>query len=269
MRLFGSAVRKLARRPATLLTFGVLAGLLVLIVLAVSAGPRPTGSGSGPRFDPLTLVTFPGAYVQILSFTLGLGGLFAVIYGAAIAGSEWNWGTFKSAITRGESRTVYILATYGGVLVALLVGLVAVYVVGVVIAAIGATLANVPLTGIGDSEALARLPTLFGRGAIAIAAQGAVGFTVATLARSQLAGIGFGIAIYFVGTFASLFLPDIVQYLPFQLATRAIGSGLNGGAGGALTPAMSADTALILLIAWLAGSLIVAAGFSERAEVLG
>ena len=240
-------------------------------MLAVSAGPRPGGGqdGDGPRFNPLILVTFPGAYSQILSFVLGLGGLFAVIYGAAIAGSEWSWGTFKSIVARGESRTLYMLSTFAAVAVALFVGLLLVFLIGVMAGVVGATIARVPLDGIGDSEALARLPTLFGRGAVAIAAQGALGFTVATLARSQLAGIGFGIAIYFVGTFASIFLPDIVQYLPFQLASRAIGSGFSGGPGPALAAGMSADTALVLLVAWLVGSLIVAAGFSERAEVLG
>ena len=40
----------------------------------------------------LLLVTFPGAYTLLLSFILGLGGLFAMIYGAAIAGSEWTLG---------------------------------------------------------------------------------------------------------------------------------------------------------------------------------
>ena len=57
----------------------------------------------------LLLVTFPGAYTLIISFILGLGGLFAVIYGAAVAGSEWTWGTLKSAVARGESRSRYQL----------------------------------------------------------------------------------------------------------------------------------------------------------------
>ena len=50
------------------------------------------------------MLTFPGAYDQVLSFILGLGGRFAVIYGAAVAGSEWSWGMLKAAVARGESR---------------------------------------------------------------------------------------------------------------------------------------------------------------------
>jgi ABC-2 type transport system permease protein len=56
------------------------------------------------------LVTFPGAYdLGCSTFIIGLGGLFAMIYGAAIAGSEWSWGTLKSAVARGESRVRYML----------------------------------------------------------------------------------------------------------------------------------------------------------------
>ena len=86
-----------------------------------------------------------------------------------------------------------------------------------------------------DATALGDLPELLARGMVGIAAQAALGFAVATLARSQLAGIGFGIALYFVGSFALLFLPQVVKYLPFQLANSALDIGRVGlGNGGAL-----------------------------------
>ncbi len=86
MRLFGSGLRKLVRRPATWLTLGLLIGLLGLILVAVGA------TANDLRADPesgnaLLLLTFPLAYGFVLGFILWLGGLFAVIYGAAVAGS--------------------------------------------------------------------------------------------------------------------------------------------------------------------------------------
>jgi hypothetical protein len=123
-----------------------------------------------------------------------------------------------------------------------------------------------------DSTALGNLPELFARGMVGIGAEAALGFAVATLARSQLAGIGAGIALYFVGSFALLFLPQVVKYLPFQLANSALDIGRIGpGAGGALASSavVEPDLALVLLVVWLVGSLAVAAAFSERAEVLG
>jgi hypothetical protein len=105
---------------------------------------------------------------------------------------------------------------------------------------------------------------------VAITETAALGFAVATLARSQLAGIGVGIAVYFGETFAGLFLPDVVKYMPFHLATAAVG----GSTGFAPVPSssgpvMSTDTALVLVAVWLVASLVVASGFGERAEITG
>lgn len=268
MRLFFSGLRKLARRLATLLTFGLLAGLLALIILAVTA---TGGEGGDQDFDPLTLVTFPVAYDLILGFILGLGGMFGVVYGAAIAGSEWSWGTLKAVVARGESRSRYMLATFAAVAVVTAVGLLVTFLIGVGTAALGASLSGISLEGIGNTEALGRLPELFARGWFAIVTQAALGYAVATLARSQLAGIGIGIAIYFGGTFAGIFLPDIVQYLPFQLADTAMGAqgGFGGGEGAGGVSDISKDFALVLLGVWLVVSLAVTALFTERAEITG
>jgi ABC-type transport system involved in multi-copper enzyme maturation permease subunit len=264
MRLFTSSLRKLVRRPATWVTFGLLGGLLVLINVAVAAAPRD-GGGEG---DPLVLVTFPGAYSLLLSFILGLGGLLAVIYGAAVAGSEWSWATLKTMVARGESRSRYLLATFAGIAVVTVIGLLVTYAIGIASAAAGATIAGVPLDGLDDATALGQLPELLGRGSVGMVVQAGLGFAVATLARSQLAGVGVGIAIYFGGTFATFFLPDVVQYLPFQLADTALGTPAFGG-GPPDTGDLAPNTALLLLGVWLIGELAVAAGFSERAEITG
>ena len=224
-------------------------------------------------FDALTLVTFPGAYDLLLSFILGLGGLFAVIYGAAIAGSEWSWGTLKAVVARGESRSRYLLSIFFAVAVVMAVGLLVTFVVAVGAAAVGAAIAGVPLDGLLETGATTGLAGKFARGMVGIVAQGALGFAVATLARSQLAGIGAGIGVYFAGTFAGIFLPDVVKYLPFQLATAATGGsggfGGGGGGGGLATSVVAPELALVLLVAWLIGCLAVAAGFTERAEITG
>lgn len=266
MRLFRSSLQKLATRMATLLTFGILAGLLVLIDLGVAT--TRGGEGQGSR-NALALITFPGAYDQILRFILGLGGLFAVTYGAAIAGSEWTWGTLKTAVARGESRSRYVLATFAAISVVLMVGLLFAFLVGVGGAILGSSIAGIDLDGLGNREVLDTLPEHFARGWVAITMTASVGFAVATLARSQLAGIGTGIALYFGEAFASIFLPDIVKYLPFDLASAAVGAGGGFGPPDAAGTALAADTALLLAVVWLVGSLVVAAGITERAEITG
>lgn len=267
--LFVADLRKLIRRPASFISLGLLIGLLALIFLAVGATARQASAAEGGA-AALLLVTFPGAYTLIISFLLGLGGLFAVIYGAAVAGSEWTWGTLKSAVARGESRSRYQLSLFAAIALLIGIGLLVAFVVGVGVAVVGALLAGVSTTGLGDSAALATLPELLGRAWLAVVEEGAIGFAIATLARSQLAGIGAGIALYFGEQFASIFLPDVVKYLPFDAASAVVAVSDEGfGGGGQLATRLDPNTALLVVTAWLIGSLVVAALFTERAEITG
>lgn len=272
MRLYRSGLRKLRRRMATWVTFGLLGGLLALILIAVGATANRPGATGPQRLAALTLVTFPGAYDAILSFILGLGGLFAVIYGAAIAGSEWSWGTLKNAVARGESRSKYALLTFGSIATIVAVGLLFAFVVGLIAAVISANLASVSTAGLTDGATIGRLPVNLVKGWIAIVEEGALGFAIATVARSQLAGIGAGIALYFGETFARLFLPDIVKFLPFSVAQASVSGGTTGGGfggGGQQLAQLEPNLAFVLVIVWLVGALAVAAIFTERAEITG
>ena len=275
MRLFVSGIRKLSRRPATFVTFGLLIGLLVLIVLAVGATANSNmggGAGAGERGAAAKeLLTFPGAYDRMLGFIIGLGGLFAMIYGAAIAGSEWSWGTLKSAVARGESRVRYMLLQFSSVAFMVAVGLVLAFGIAVVAAIVGAHLANVSTSGLGDTATLGHLPERLLKGWLAVVEEAALGFTIATLARSQLAGIGAGIAFYFGESFAGIFLPDVVKYMPFSVANAAVstGSGQGLSSGGGAIASLPADQALVLVALWLVGSLLVASIFSDRVEITG
>jgi ABC-2 type transport system permease protein len=274
MRLFVSGIRKLSRRPATFVTFGLLIGLLVLIVLAVGATANSTAGGAGQAQRDVTakqLVTFPAAYDHMLGFIIGLGGLFAMIYGAAIAGSEWSWGTLKSAVARGESRVRYMLLQFSSIALMIAIGVVVAFGIAVVAAIIGANLANVSTSGLSDTATLGHLPERLLKGWFAVIEEAALGFAIATLARSQLAGIGVGIAFYFGESFASIFLPDVVKYMPFSVANAAVstgsGQGLGGGSGAIAS--LPADQALVLVALWLVGSLLVVALFSDRVEITG
>ena len=271
MRLFVSGLRKLVRRPASFVSLGLLVGLLGLIIVA-SATVAAREADLEEKLRALVIVTFPGAYGLILSFLLGLGGLFAVIYGAAIAGSEWSWGTLKNAVARGESRVRYMLVTFAAIGVMVAVGLAISFIIGVGAAIAGAGIAGVSTAGLSDADTLNRLPAQFARGWFAVTEEASLGFAIATLARSQLAGIGAGIAFYFGETFAAIFLPDIVKYLPFAVARASLDSGSSFGGdgdGGQQLASLPSDQALILVAVWLAGSLFVALLFADRAEITG
>jgi hypothetical protein len=271
MRIFLSGLRKLIGRPVSFVSVGLLIGLLGLILIA-AATVGQQGSGRNAQ-NARALITFPGAYDLILSFMFGLGGLVAVIFGAAIAGSEWSWGTLKNAVARGESRTRYMLGTFAAIVVMVAVGLAITFVAGVGLGLLSATIAGIPTAGVSDADTLQRIPALAARGWFAVVEQASLGFAIATLARSQLAGIGAGIAFYFGETFARIFLPDIIKYMPFAVAQASINTagspGSAGSGGGGFVEVLPADTALVLVGVWLVGSLVVAIGFTERAEITG
>ena len=271
MRVFGAGLRKLIGRPASFVSVGLLVGLLGLILLASATVGQSNG---GPRGQAAAraLLTFPGAYDFVLSFMFGLGGLVAVLFAAAVAGSEWSWGTLKSAVARGESRTRYMLGTFAAIAVMVAVGLLITFALGIGLALIAATIAGIPTAGVTDADTVARLPAMAARGWFAVVEQAALGFAIATLARSQLAGIGAGIAFYFGETFATIFLPDIVKYMPFAVARASVDTGTAGGfggGGGEVTAALAPDTALALVALWLVGALLVTILFTERAEITG
>jgi ABC-2 type transport system permease protein len=271
MRLFWSGLAKLRRRLATWLTLGLLTGLLALVFIAVGGTANRASTQPGAR-AALAILSFPAAYDVILTFILGLGGLMAVIYGAAVAGSEWTWGTLKSAVARGESRARYVLAMFAAVAFVVAIGLVIAFGVGIAAALIGGRLAGVPVGELGDPATVQRLPQQFVRGWIGLLEEASIGFAVATLARSQLAGIGVGIGLYFGESFATIFLPDFVKYLPFNVASAAVRTGEatgGGGFGGNAAASLPPDTALLAAIAWLIGALVVASVFTERAEITG
>jgi ABC-2 type transport system permease protein len=271
MRIFMAGILKLSRRLATWLTFGILLAILGLIFVAVGATPADSGGGGGEQgVDPAALLAFPAAYDNVIGFILGLGSLLAVVYGAAIAGSEWTWGTLKSAVARGESRSLYILATFAAIAAVFAIAIVLAVGFGVLAAIVGGAFAGVPTDGIGDASALGALPDKLARVWVAIVGEGALGFAIATLTRSQLAGIGVGVGVYFGGTFAAIFLPDIVKYLPFSAANAVLATpeGAPGGGGNQL-PTLEPNIALLVVAAWLVGALIVAALFTERAEIAG
>ena len=216
-------------------------------------------------------MTFPGAYTLILSFILGLGGLFAVIYGAAIAGLRVDLGhaqdrrrprrepePLPAPDVRGDRR-------HGRRRACRRVR------VGVVVALVGASIAGVSTAGLGDTATLDRLPELLVRGWLAIVEEGALGFAIATLARSQLAGIGAGIALYFGETFAGD-LPARHREVP------ALQRGDRGrrrdrrrrfGGGGGTVVRLDPNVALLVVAAWLVGAIVVSAVRTERAEISG
>jgi hypothetical protein len=199
----------------------------------------------------------------------------AMIFVTAVAGTEWTWGTLKVAVMRGESRSRYALATFGSLAVILLVAEIVVFAAGFLGAVTGAMAAGIPLRGFTDGDALPHLASLLVRCWIAVCCLSAVAYAIAMVAKNQMAGVGVVIGLYIAGVFAPLALPEnvqrVVEYLPFGVAGDAIGLIGPPGAAGSVNNAIAIEPnlALVITLAWIVGSLAVAALATERAEIGG
>jgi ABC-2 type transport system permease protein len=263
-------LRKLVRRPASWVTLGLLVGLNGLILLALLAASQ-VSTDPAAALGARQVFTFPAAYSLLLGFVMLFGPLFAVAYGGAIAGSEWGWGTLKAAVSRGESRTRYTLAMYAAVAIAIWIGLVVAYLAAILMAIALSAIVGVSLAGVGEVDDAGALVEHFLRAAVALAMTGAFGLAIATVTRSQLAGIVVGVGLSFAEGIAGLFLPEVFKWFPFaaaSAATATAGSSF-GGDGGPSPVQLDSTTALLVVIAWLVAALVVLAAWTERAEING
>ena len=278
MRLLRGELRKLVKRPASRITLILQLAIILIIYLSVAASFKAladnasTPNAEQSRVGIKLLLTFPGAYAGVIGLITGLGGLLAIGYGASAAGADWGWGMVKVAIARGESRSRYILAKLVAVLLLIGLGVLISFVVGVVAAVVAAAVAGISLSGVSDSSVVSTLPEQLLRGWWGIAEEATIGFAIATFARSQLAGLGAGIALYFVEQFSTLFLPDVVRYLPFHVASSALRvttSVAGNGNGASLIPPLDPNFALLLVTIYLLVAAAAAALIVERAEITG
>ena len=193
-----------------------------------------------------------------------------MIYGAAIAGSSGPGGRSRPPSRAARAGAGTRSLTFASIAVIVGIGLLVAFVVGVIVALVGATIAGVPTDGMrrrDDPRRVARAPR---RGWLAHRRGGALGFAIATLARSQLAGIGVGIALYFGETVRDA-LPARHRQVP---AVQRREGGVRTSAGApagrhSSSRASSRTWRCSSYRLWLVGALVVTAIFTERAEITG
>jgi hypothetical protein len=99
------------------------------------------------------------------------------------------------------------------------------------------------------------------------------GYAVATVARSQIAGIAVAIVVYFVEGIARFFLSDLLQWSPFAAAEALVSGGgsvsIGNGPGSVTLQRLDDPLALVVSLAWIATGVAVAVAFTERAEIGG
>jgi ABC-type transport system involved in multi-copper enzyme maturation permease subunit len=269
MGLLWISLIKLAKRPATWIVLVIVLALiaLVFIGLAASSGDQ---TDPGGELQVRLILSFPTAYTTLVGIILTFGGLVALVYGAAIIGAEWASGTIRAVVARGESRVRFTIITFLAIALMIGIGVVVTFSVGVVLAIIAAGMVGLDTATATSTDTLASFPDLLVRTWLGVTVQAAIGFAVAMLFRSQLAGIAAGLALYFGGIFLALvpLANDVLPYFPFNVANAVVSSveGVDNGGFGA-NQQIDSTTALVLAVAYLVGSLAVASLAARRAQI--
>ena len=133
-----------------------------------------------------------------------------------------------------------------------------------------AEIAGVGSAGATDPDTLGTLPELLARTWLGVAQAAAIGFAIAMLFKSQLAGIGAGIALYFAELFLALVpgLRDVLVYFPFSVSGAVIATSdeLDSGGFGSVNT-LDPDQAVLWSLGYLVLALAIASIAARRAQI--
>jgi ABC-2 type transport system permease protein len=284
IRAFRGELFKTVRRPAVWVCIGVLLAVAVTIGYAIPwliYTHPPSGSSQGlppgTTLADFKVTLYPPNFVrQTLQQWSVLGGVFALILGVLLQGSEYGWGTIKTLDTQRGGR----LEMLGGKVAALAV-VVVILVLALFIVDAAASTAVALIDGQSLSypdatvtaRAVGAMYLIFGFWSL-------FGLVLATLFRQSAMAIGLGLAYALViealifGLTASL-VPNVVnpirQWFPLTNATWLANSFGQPRIGRlqTTTPAPYADAthAVVVLCLYLVAFGVITAGLLRRRDV--
>jgi len=283
---FRGEMYKIVRRPAVWVSIGTLLLLAALIGYAllwfVFTHP-PAGSEQGlppgARLSDAKVALYPANLVrETLSMWGDLGGVFALILGVLVQGSEFGWGTVKTLYTQRSGRLAMLAGKMGSLAVMVLVMVLALFAVdaagSLVVATIDGKSTTFPAIGV-IARGIGACYLIFGFWAL-------LGVCLSTLFRQSAMAIGLGLAYGLVverlifGLLAILggtTIPSIQQWFPITNTTYLVQSfGSNGGVrvgttATAAVPFADATHATAVLILYVAVFALVTAWLSRTRDV--
>ena len=263
--------RKNRFRPAFLVSSGIV-GAITAVAYGVN-WYQALHPGAGNRQVASLLTLYPDQVVNnVMGAGFPIGAAIAIVVGALVAGSEYSWGTMKTSLTQGPGRLttwfgrVVVFAAWMGIMTLILF-------------AVGAASSVVVASFQGHAIAWpAAVDIAKGIGAIwlVFAVNGAIGLALGTLIRSSAAALGIGliyvlaveiIAVRFIDSINSGAYKWIGDLFVNQNATALMQSFTSPAFGRTLAPSIGAETAVLVLMAYLAGLVVVAAALVCQRDV--
>ncbi|HEY7199259.1 MAG TPA: hypothetical protein VIC57_03555 [Candidatus Dormibacteraeota bacterium] len=270
---------KLTRRPSIWVSIGLMlamaVGLEYLLVYVVVTHPPAGAARAGANLDSLRAALYPDSLVRkSLANVSGLYGIFALIIGVLAQGSEYSWGTVKTAHLQVPGRLSMItgqLVGLAGLTLMMAGGLLA---VDAAASFLIATIDSHPVSWPALDEVLRGV----GAAWLVLYFVAVLGFGLATIFRQSAMAIGLGLAYALVIENLVFGLLDNLgnafqqaqQVFPIANAGYLVDS--FGRAAATVTPAAnlppaSATHAVIALVIWIVMLAGVAGGLARLRDI--
>jgi hypothetical protein len=270
---------KVVRRPSMWVTIGLMlavsVGLEYLLVYVVVTHPPPNAVRVGATLTTLRNDLYPAALVRkTLANMSGLYGIFALIIGVLVQGSEYSWGTVKTSHLQLPGRVTIA----GGQLVALAV-LALMMALGLFAAGGVASFGLATIDGQSATwPTVADLIKGVGAAWLILYFMSVVGFGLATLLRGSAVAIGFGLAYVLVienlvfGLLVNLgdTFKQIQELFPVANAgylEQSFGALRAAAASTESAPPVDATHAVTLIVLWLVAIAAISAGLMRIRDI--
>jgi ABC-2 type transport system permease protein len=262
--------RKSRRRPAFLVAAAIMAAITVLVYLVTwYLALHP---GTGERSVNIATL-YPDQFVNhIMGAAFPVGAATAIVVGALFAGSEFGWSTLKTMFTQGPGR----LTVWTGRVIVFAAWML---IITAVLMAFGVAMSVVVALFQGHAITWpAGVDLVKGAGAIwlILAVNGAIGLALGTLIKQSAAALGVGltyvlaveiIAVRFINLLNNGQYKWISDLFVNQNATALSQSFTSPAFGRAVAPTIGAEHAVLVLVAYGIGLVIVAAGLLRLRDV--
>ena len=280
---FRGELFKLVRRPAVWVLVILLLGLAILLGYVVSYLFDTFGSAAGSQGLPkgTTLADFkvalyPDNFIKDTFSTWSvLGGVFALILGVLVQGSEYGWGTIKTLYTQRADRLTMLFGKLAALAVVVLFMVVALFAVDAACSAVIAMIDGKPIDFPGAGEIVKAIVA----GLLMYGFWAAFGFGLATVFKQSAMAIGLGLAYALViellvfgllRGFGAKVVPQIEQWFPIAntgYLANSFGQIQFKGIPPTPPPFADATHAVVMLLVYVAAFTALSAWLSRTRDI--
>ena len=184
------------------------------------------------RQTSLHTFAFPWSVPSLLDSGQFWGALFVGILTASVVATEYNWGTVRQALIRGQSRTQYLAVKLAGLVLVSALSLLLALAAGLGFSLLATSLADQPITlDVPDGPSAPEVALMILRAGYAVIPYGLLAFCLAVVGRSTAIGAA-GVMAYIIAESIALaifnesptFLHDLRDLFPGHYAQALMGA---------------------------------------------